>query len=135
MSRKVIVALKRGVVMPETQKRLLSLKTLHDFRHLAILVLIFAAEMTIWAVLNQKGLGDQDFVRWRVWLLASVVITVFSGIHFYDLKAMEWVYAGALAPWLIAAASIIVFGFIQMNLHFLSIEWFLSAFCSVLPFR
>jgi hypothetical protein len=59
-------------------------------------VLIFAAEMTIWAVLNQKGLGDQDFVRWRVWLLASVVITVFSGIHFYDLKAMEWVYAGAL---------------------------------------
>jgi hypothetical protein len=34
MSRKVIVALKRGVVMPETKKRLLSLKTLHDFRHL-----------------------------------------------------------------------------------------------------
>lgn len=112
--------------MAETQKRPLSLKTLYDFRHLAILVLIFATEMTVWAVLNQKELGDKDFVAWRIWLLASVVITLLSGIFFYDLKAMEWVYAGALAPWLIAAASIIVFGFIQMNLHFLSIEWFFT---------
>lgn len=112
--------------MSVTLKRLLSLKTLYGFRHLAILVLIFAIELTVWAVLNQKGLGDQDFVAWRIWLLASVFITLFSGFVFYDLKAMEWVYAGALAPWLIAAASIIVLGFIQMNLHFLSMEWFFT---------
>ncbi|AEN67227.1 hypothetical protein Entas_4544 (plasmid) [Enterobacter soli] len=112
--------------MAETQKRPLSLKTLYDFRHLAILVLIFAIEMTVWAVLNQKGLGDKNFVAWRIWLLASVFITLFSGFVFYDLKAMEWVYVGALAPWLIAAASIIVIGFIQMNLHFLSMEWFFT---------
>lgn len=106
--------------------RISLLKTLYDFRHLASLVLIYATEMTVWAVLNQKGLGDQDFVTWRICLLASVVITVLSGLSFYDLKAMEWVYAGALAPWFFAVVFIILFGFIQMNLHFLSMEWFFT---------
>ncbi|EPA1042584.1 hypothetical protein ACQZWC_004272 [Enterobacter bugandensis] len=34
------------------------------------------------------------------------------------------VYAGALTPWLIAPFFGIVYGFIHMNLQFLSMEWF-----------
>jgi hypothetical protein len=73
--------------------------------------------MTIWAVLNQKG--------WVTRTLSDGVSGFCQrGYHsvqrntFLRFKGNGVVYAGALAPWLIAAASIIVFGFIQMNLHF-----------------
>ena len=41
-------------------------------------------------------------------------------------------YAGALTPWLIAPFVVIVYGFIQMNLQFLSMEWFYT--CVLLSF-
>ncbi|BBW24615.1 hypothetical protein [Enterobacter kobei] len=118
--------------MSVTPKRLLSLKTLYDFRHLAILVLIYAAEMTVWAVLNLKGLGDEDFSTWRIFLLVSVGIIAGSAGILDDPDDRWMVYAGALTPWLIAPFVVIVYGFIQMNLQFLSMEWFFT--CVLLSF-
>ncbi|MDV0787437.1 hypothetical protein VC623_22790 [Citrobacter amalonaticus] len=112
--------------MPETRKRQFSLKILYDFRHLVILVLIYATEMTAWAVLNLKGLGDHDFTYWRMFLLVSVPVIVGSAGMFYKSDHAWMMYAGALAPWLCALSVIIVYGFIQMNLHFLSMDWFFS---------
>lgn len=117
------------------------LKILYDYRHVVFLVLIYATEMTVWAVLNLKGLGDEDFSTWRIFLLVSVAIIVCStGIT--PNPDDGWMkYAGALAPWLIAPFVIIVYGFIQMNLQFLSMDWFftcvlcsfsLQLFCSLL---
>nr|HDC4297840.1 hypothetical protein [Enterobacter hormaechei] len=57
------------------------IKILYEYRHVAFLVLIYAAEMTVWAVLNLKGLGDEDFSTWRIFLLVSVgVIAGSAGI-------------------------------------------------------
>ena len=100
------------------------LKILYDYRHVAFLVLIYAAEMTVGAVLNLKGLGDEDFSKWRIFLLVSVGIIAGSAGILDDPDDGWMVYAGALTPWLIAPFVVIVYGFIQMNLQFLSMEWF-----------
>ncbi|HDC4621227.1 TPA: hypothetical protein O8U14_004520 [Enterobacter asburiae] len=100
------------------------LKILYDYRHVFFLVLIYAAEMTVWAVLNLKGLGDEDFSTWRIFLLVSVGIIAGSAGILDDPDDGWMVYAGALTPWLIAPFVVIVYGFIQMNLQFLSMEWF-----------
>lgn len=110
--------------MSVIRTRSLLLKVLYDFRHVVFLVLIYATEMTVWAVLNLKGLGDQNFVNWRICLLVSMVIIVLSGCSYYDSDEAALTFAGAIAPWLIAPVVITVYGFIQMNLHFLSIDWF-----------
>lgn len=99
-------------------------KLLYDFRHVVFLMLIYATEMTVWAVLNLKGLGDQNFVNWRICLLVSMVLIVLSGSAYYGSDEAALTFAGALAPWVIAPVVITVYGFIQMNLHFLSIDWF-----------
>jgi hypothetical protein len=108
------------------------LKILNDYRHIAFLVLIYATEMTVWAVLNLKGLGDEDFYIWRIFLLVSVAIIVCSAGITDDPDEGFMMYAGALAPWLIAPFVVIVYGFIQMNLQFLSMEWFYT--CVLLSF-
>lgn len=103
------------------------LKILYDYRLVVFLVLIYATEMTVWAVLNLKGFGDNDFVTWRIFLLASLFIIPGSAVAYHDTDKAWMMFAGALAPWLSALVSIIVYGFIQMNLHFLSLDWFLPA--------
>ncbi|EQA1667095.1 TPA: hypothetical protein N0X68_004379 [Enterobacter roggenkampii] len=108
------------------------LKILNDYRHIVFLVLIYAAEMTVWAVLNLKGLGDEDFSTWRIFLLVSVGVIAGSAGILDDPDDGWMVYAGALMPWLIAPFVIIVYGFIQMNLQFLSMEWFFT--CVLLSF-
>ncbi|EDV0839738.1 hypothetical protein OY10_004610 [Salmonella enterica subsp. enterica serovar Havana] len=118
--------------MSAIRARSLLLKILYDHRHVVFLVLIYAAEMTVWAVLNLKGLGDADFSTWRIFLLVSVGIIAGSAGILGD-RDDEWmVYAGALTPWLIAPFVVIVYGFIQMNLQFLSMEWFYT--CVLLSF-
>lgn len=108
------------------------LKILYDHRHVFFLVLIYAAEMTVWAALNLKGLGDDDFSTWRICLLVSVGIIAGSAGIIDDPDDKWMMYAGALTPWLIAPFVIIVYGFIQMNLQFLSMEWFFT--CVLLSF-
>lgn len=108
------------------------LKILNDYRHIVFLVLIYAAEMTVWAVLNLKGLGDEDFSTWRIFLLVSVGIIAGSAGILDDPDDGWMVYAGALTPWLIVPFVVIIYGFIQMNLQFLSMEWFFT--CVLLSF-
>ncbi|HFK5727420.1 TPA: hypothetical protein ACG0DT_004239 [Enterobacter asburiae] len=108
------------------------LKILKDYRHIVFLVLIYAVEMTVWAVLNLKGLGDEDFSAWRIFLLVSVGVIAGSAGILDDPDDGWMVYAGALTPWLIAPFVVIVYGFIQMNLQFLSMEWFFT--CVLLSF-
>lgn len=109
------------------------LNILKDYRHIFFLVLIYAVEMTVWAVLNLKGLGDHNFVEWRIYLLWSVIIIVGSAAAYHGTDNAVMIFAGALAPWLIAIFAIIVYGFIQMNFDFLSMNWFslcgLASFC------
>ena len=102
------------------------LKILYDYRHVVFLVLIYATEMTVWAILNLKGIGDDDFSTWRIFLLISVAIIASSAAAYGDTDKAWMMFAGALAPWLSASVSIIVYGFIQMNLHFLSMDWFFT---------
>ncbi|HDS4422412.1 TPA: hypothetical protein QHX13_003554 [Enterobacter cloacae] len=89
--------------------------------------------MTVWAVLNLKGLGDHNFVEWRIYLLWSVIIIVGSAAAYHGTDNAVMIFAGALAPWLIAIFAIIVYGLIQMNFDFLSMNWFslcgLTSFC------
>ncbi|HCH0659649.1 TPA: hypothetical protein NKO55_004265 [Enterobacter asburiae] len=108
------------------------LKILKDYRHIVFLVLIYAVEMTVWAVLNLKGLGDEDFSTWRIFLLVSVGVIAGSAGILDDPDDGWMVYAGALTPWLIAPFVVIVYGFIQMNFQFLSMEWFFT--CVLLSF-
>ncbi|EJC0567437.1 MULTISPECIES: hypothetical protein [Enterobacter] len=108
------------------------LKILYDNRHVAFLAIIYVAEMAVWAVLNLKGLGDEDFSTWRIFLLVSVGIIAGSAGILDDPDDGWMVYAGALAPWLIAPFVVIVYGFLQMNLQFLSWEWFFT--CVLLSF-
>ncbi|WP_421512408.1 hypothetical protein ACOQH0_23735 (plasmid) [Enterobacter sp. JS8-1] len=119
--------------MTATARKFSLNKILYDYRHVAFLVLIYAAEMTVWAVLNLKGLGDHNFVEWRIYLLWSVIIIVGSAAAYHGTENAVMIFAGALAPWLIAIIAIIVYGFIQMNFDFLSMNWFslcgLASFC------
>ncbi|WP_239619732.1 MULTISPECIES: hypothetical protein [Enterobacteriaceae] len=121
-----------GVFMSAIRGRSALLKILYDHRHVFFLVLIYAAEMTVWAALNLKGLGDEDFSTWRIFLLVSMGIIAGSAGILGDNDDGWMVFAGALTPWLIAPFVIIVYGFMQMNLHFLSIEWFYT--CVLLSF-
>lgn len=108
------------------------LKILYDNRHVVFLVLIYATEMTVWAVLNLKGLGDKDFSTWRIYLLVSFGIIAGSAAIIDDPDDGFMMYVGALTPWLIAPFVVVVYGFIQMNLQFLSMQWFYT--CVLLSF-
>lgn len=53
------------------------LKILHNYRYILIPALVFTIELTVWAVLNLKGVGDMGWVSWRVCLLLSVFLVCF----------------------------------------------------------
>lgn len=96
---------------------------LHDYRHILTPALVFTIELTVWAVLNLKGVGDMGWGPWRVSLLLSVFLVYFSCVFFNKRDGWYFMY-GSVVPWggmLIAA---IVYGFIQMNLNFLSLDMF-----------
>jgi len=99
------------------------LKILHNYRYILIPALVFTTELTVWAALNLKGVGDMGRVSWRVCLLFSVFLVCFSDSAFNKLDGGFLMY-GSVIPWggmLIAA---IVYGFIQMNLNFLTLDLF-----------
>ena len=99
------------------------LKILHDYRYILIPALVFTIEMTVWAVLNLKGVGDMGWVSWRVSLLLSVFLVCFSGSAFNKRDEGFFMY-GSVVPWggMLIVASI--YGFIQMNLNFMTLDLF-----------
>lgn len=99
------------------------LKILQNYRYILIPALVFTIELTVWAVLNIKGVGDMDWVSWRVSLLLSVFLVYFSGTAFN--KRDDWYFMyGSVVPWggMLIVASI--YGFIQMDLNFLTLDMF-----------
>lgn len=84
--------------MPSIRTNSSLLKILYDYRHVVFLVLIYATEMTVWAILNLKGLGDEDFSTWRIFLLISVAIIASSAAAYGDTDKAWMMFAGALAP-------------------------------------
>lgn len=101
-------------------------RKLYHFRHLAITSLVFAIELTVWAVLIRNGYGEYGWTYWRIGLLASLVILIHTTMVFHGSKEQILDAAGALAPWVILIPSIMVFFFIQMNPDFLTLDWFFT---------
>lgn len=99
------------------------LKSLHDYRYILIPALVFTIELTVWAALNLKGLGNKNWVYWRVFLLLSVFLVAWSGSAFN--KNDEWFFmCGSLIPWGGMTIAATVYGFIQMSLNFLTLDLF-----------
>jgi len=107
------------------------LKTLHNYRYFLIPALVFTIELTVWAVLNLRSVGDMGWVSWRVSLLLSVFLVCFSGSAFN--KRDDWYFMyGSVVPWGGMLIGTIVYGFIQMNLNFLTLDMFYAGvFCSL----
>lgn len=101
---------------------------LYEFRHVFIPAMVYATELTVWAVLNRNVHGDQEWVMWRVFLLISLVILFFTAILFLEpVKYDIWkAAAGAILPWLIILAGVTVYGLMQMNFAFLTPNLFYS---------
>lgn len=107
-----------------TTVRKLSLKQiLYNYRHILIPALAFTIELTVWATLNLKGLGDKGWVYWRVFLLLSVFLVVFSGSAFEKDDELFLMF-GSVIPWVVMLILSSVYGFIQMNLNFLTLDLF-----------
>ena len=107
------------------------LKTLHNYRYFLIPALVFTIELTLWAVLNLKGVGDMGWVSWRVSLLLSVFLVCFSGAAVNKRDDWYFIY-GSVVPWGGMLIGTIVYGFIQMNLNFLTLDMFYAGvFCSL----
>ena len=99
------------------------LKILQNYRYILIPALVFTIELTVWAVLNIKGVGDMGWVSWRVSLLLSVFLVYFSGTAFN--KRDDWYFMyGSVVPWggMLIVASI--YGFIPMEPNFLTLDMF-----------
>ena len=107
-----------------TTVRKLSLKQiLYNYRHTLIPALVFTIELTVWATLNLKGLGDKGWVYWRVFLLINVFLVFFSGYAFEKDDDLPLMF-GSVIPWIVMLILGSVYGFIQMNLNFLTLDLF-----------
>lgn len=109
--------------MTATARKFSLKKFLYDYRHTLIPALVFTIELTVWAVLNLKGQGDKGWFYWRVFLLVSVLLVGFSVYAFK--KAEQWfLMFGSVIPWVGMLVAAIIYGFIQMNLSFLTLNLF-----------
>ncbi|MGC5892092.1 hypothetical protein [Enterobacter roggenkampii] len=107
------------------------LKILHNYRYILIPALVFTTELTVWAALNLKDVGDMGWVSWRVCLLFSVFLVCFSDSAFNKLDGGFLMY-GSVVPWGGMLIGTIAYGFIQMNLNFLTLDLFYAGvFCSL----
>jgi hypothetical protein len=64
-------------------------QNLHNYRFILIPALVFTIELTVWAVLNLKGVGDMGWVSGEC-LLLSVFLVCFSGSAFN--KRDDWYF-------------------------------------------
>ena len=109
--------------MTTTVRQLPLKQILYNYRHILIPALVFTIELTVWATLNLKGLGDKGWVYWRVFLLLSVFLVVFSGSAFEKDDELFLMF-GSVIPWVVMLILSSVYGFIQMNLNFLTLDLF-----------
>ncbi|WP_285131560.1 hypothetical protein [Leclercia adecarboxylata] len=109
--------------MTTTVRKLPLKQILYNYRHILIPALAFTIELTVWATLNLKGLGDKGWVYWRVFLLLSVFLVVFSGSAFEKDDELFLMF-GSVIPWVVMLILSSVYGFIQMNLNFLTLDLF-----------
>lgn len=112
-----------GSVVPERSS---ILNRLYDFRHVAIPALVYTLELVVWAVLNHKGLGDDDWKTWRLGLLISLFLLFCTSFTFRKNPQISLAATGVLLPWFIMLGLIIIGGVIQMNLSFITISWFFA---------
>lgn len=109
--------------MTTTARKFSLKKILYDYRHVAIPLLVYSCELTIWAVLNRNGIGDYGWQHWRIALLVCLFLLVItSGI--YSRNDIGDAAYGVIAPWLVLLLVIIVYGFIRMSLDFVTIDMF-----------
>jgi len=109
--------------MTTTVRKLPLKQILYNYRHILIPALVFTIELTVWAILNLKGLGDKGWVYWRVFLLLSVFLVVFSASAFEKDDELFLMF-GSVIPWVVMLILSSVYGFIQMNLNFLTLDLF-----------
>ncbi|HAZ4816521.1 TPA: hypothetical protein QIB60_004582 [Enterobacter cloacae subsp. dissolvens] len=96
---------------------------LYDYRHVAIPLLVYSCELTIWAVLNRNGIGDYGWRHWRIALLVSLFLLVVTS-EIYSKNDIGDAALGVISPWLVMLLVIIVLGFIRMSLDFVTIDMF-----------
>lgn len=109
--------------MTATARKFSLNKILYHYRHVAIPLLVYSCELTVWAVLNRNGIGDYGWLHWRIALLVCLFLLVItSGI--YSRNDIGDAAFGVIAPWLVMLLVIIVYGFIRMSLDFVTIDMF-----------
>lgn len=101
-------------------------RALYSLRHIAIPVLVYSTELAAWAVLNHYGLGDRSWQTWRISLLSSLTIVCMTAVVFFDPNSKDVVLAaaGVTLPWLVMVICGLLYGFIKMDLSFLTPDWF-----------
>jgi hypothetical protein len=109
--------------MTTTARKFSLKKILYDYRHVAIPLLVYSCELTIWAVLNRNGIGDYDWQHWRIALLVCLFLLVIT-LGIYSRNDIGDAAFGVIAPWLVMLLVIIVYGFIRMSLDFVTIDMF-----------
>jgi hypothetical protein len=111
--------------MSETLQRLLKRHFPDGVGYVAIPAIIYTVELTIWAGLNLSGITE-TWMQWRVCLLIALVIIFYTKIVFEarnkSYKGLALI--GVIFPWLILFIGIAVWGFVQMNLSFVTIDLF-----------
>lgn len=91
-------------------------------RHMTIPALVYAAELVIWARLIHSGVADDTWATWRTGLIVGVVILILTGMKYCETEGSCILLAatGVIFPWIALLFAALVYGFIQMNLSFLT---------------
>ena len=109
--------------MTTTARKFSLKKILYDYRHVAIPLLVYSCELTIWAVLNRNGIGEYGWSAWRIALLVCLILLVATSVTYSRNDIGEAAF-GVIAPWLTILMVINVYGFIRMSLDFVTINMF-----------
>lgn len=99
---------------------------LYELRAVYIPALVYASELSFWAILMRSGYIEPEWMTWRICLFVGTGILLFTGLSFFEPESEETLFAalGVILPvgaFLLAAT---VCWFVNMNLNFLTIEWF-----------
>lgn len=101
-------------------------KLLYSFRNVVVVTIVYALEMLIWAVLNKYGIGDNNWMKWRICMLGCVSIIYYTGLVFASTDNIWHPATGALIAWPFIFVGIILWFFIQNSLFLTPFEWFYS---------
>lgn len=120
--------------MTTTARKFSLKKILYNYRHVAIPLLVYSCELTIWAALNRNGIGDYGWRHWRIALLVCLFLLVVTS-EIYSKNDIGEAALGVISPWLVMLLVIIVYGFIRMSLDFVTIDMFFFGVFSSIAFQ